>query len=331
MNDMTTTAPNGSAGSMAMVTIRQAQEVQAAMIVAKKFPRDENAATARILTACRRKSLAQCALYEYPRGGTKVTGPSIRLAEVMAQSWGNLDYGVIELEQRDGQSVAMAYAWDLETNMRRQLVFTVPHVRETKSGNKPLTDPRDIYELVANMGARRVRACILGVIPGDIQDLALQEIDKTLKGSSTRPLGDRVKEMVALFGVLGVTPEMIESKLGHNLTACTEQAVITLGKVYVSIRDGMSTAEDHFEVEGAPKPSGAKKGPKPAGKAKNTNPIFDQLEQQVFAATTAELVEAAGKAIAEADIADGSREYLESLLQQRETQNASEAAGAGES
>lgn len=58
-------------------------------------------------------------MYQYLRGGTKVTGPSIRLAEVLAQNWGNLSFGVKELEQRDGESIAMAYTWDLETNVTR--------------------------------------------------------------------------------------------------------------------------------------------------------------------------------------------------------------------
>lgn len=159
-----------------MAISRQAQEVQAAMVIAKKFPRDEVQSFNRIMRACQRKTLAEQAMYEYPRGGTKVTGPSIRLAEAMAQNWGNLDYGIIELEQKNGESQVMAYAWDLETNTRQTKIFSVPHIRSTKKGNVTLTDPRDIYELVANQGARRVRACILGVIPGDVIDSALGRI-----------------------------------------------------------------------------------------------------------------------------------------------------------
>ena len=60
-----------------MMISRQAQEVQAAMVIAKKFPRDEVESYNRIMQSCKRKSLAESAMYEYPRGGTKVTGPSI--------------------------------------------------------------------------------------------------------------------------------------------------------------------------------------------------------------------------------------------------------------
>ena len=95
-----------------MMISRQAQEVQAAMVVAKRFPRDEIEANNRILNACKRKSLAERAIYEYPRGGENVTGPSIRLAEVMAQNWGNLDFGITELEQKnDPQDQATLMTW----------------------------------------------------------------------------------------------------------------------------------------------------------------------------------------------------------------------------
>ena len=63
-------------------------------------------------------------MYEFPRGNEKITGPSIRLAEAIAQNWGNIDFGFMELEQRNGASQVMAYAWDLETNSRQTKLFT---------------------------------------------------------------------------------------------------------------------------------------------------------------------------------------------------------------
>src|SRR5690554_970112 len=126
---------------------RQMQEVKGMVFMAKQFPRDIDQSIQRILKACERKSLAEQAIYEYPRGGTKVSGPSIRLAEAIAQNWQNIDFGIVELEQQPGESSVMAYAWDLETNTRQTKIFTVPHVRATKKGNYRLTDPRDIYEM----------------------------------------------------------------------------------------------------------------------------------------------------------------------------------------
>ena len=99
--------PQRSSQTEMMVT-RQAQEVQVAMLAAKRFPRDQIVAYNNILKACQRKKLAENSMYEFPRGNEKITGPSIRLAEAIAQNWGNIDFGFMELEQRNGVSQVMA-------------------------------------------------------------------------------------------------------------------------------------------------------------------------------------------------------------------------------
>ena len=232
-----------------MMMSRQAQEVQGAIVMAKKFPRDEVESFNRIVRACQRKGLAENAMYEYPRGGTKVVGPSIRLAEAMAQNWGNIDFGIIELEQKNGESQVMAYAWDLETNTRQTKVFTVPHIRSTKKGNVPLTDPRDIYEMVANQGARRVRACILGVIPGDVQDAAIDQCNKTMSEGEKKPVIDLVRNMAAIFErEFSVPIEAIEKYIGCKSEAFSMNDLVRLKRVYKSLHDGMAKREDYFDL-----------------------------------------------------------------------------------
>lgn len=246
--DISTNVNTTSGAMVDVASSRAAQETQAAMTVAKRFPRDETAAIARIQQSCKRQLLAEQAIYTYPRGGTKVTGPSIRLAEAMAQAWGNLDFGVIELTQENGHSEVMAYCWDLETNTRQTKVFTVKHERHTKKGVTHLDDPRDVYETVANQGARRLRACILGVIPGDVQDLAVAECRKTLAGNNSEPLVDRVRKMIDKFGALSVTQEMLEKRLGYKVSACDEHDLVNLRSIYTSLKDGMSKREDWFDL-----------------------------------------------------------------------------------
>lgn len=230
----------------AMATTRQAQEVQAAMIVAKRFPRDERVSCDRILNACSRRSLAESAIYSYSRGGTEVSGPSIRLAECIAQNWGNIDFGYIELEQKNGESQVMAYAWDLETNTRQSKVFAVPHKRHTKNGAYALTDPRDIYEMVANQASRRVRSCILAVIPGDVIEAAVKQCDLTLKSAASGvPLEARINDMVQKFAEYEVTEEQLGAYVGKKVEAFNENDVIKLGKVYRSLKDGI-VGSDYF-------------------------------------------------------------------------------------
>lgn len=68
-------------------------------------------------------------------------------------------------KQSPGKSIVEAYAWDLETNTRRTTHFEVFHIRDTKQGPKILTEERDIYETIANQASRRMRGCILQLIP----------------------------------------------------------------------------------------------------------------------------------------------------------------------
>jgi hypothetical protein len=227
---------------------RAIQEVQAAMVIAKKFPRDQVAAYERIIEACRRPTLAEGALYAYPRGGQTITGPSIRLAEAIAQAWGNLQFGIRELSQSGGESEVEAFAWDIETNTRQVKVFQVPHKRVARGQVKALTDPRDIYEMVANQGARRLRACILGVIPGDVIEAAVRQCEKTMQGNSGKPLHDRIRDMVVYFKDLGVTQSMLEQRLGHKIDATIDVEIVNLKKIYQSLRDGMSKREDWFKT-----------------------------------------------------------------------------------
>lgn len=225
---------------------RAIQEVQAAMVIAKRFPRNTMAAMDRIIQACTRPTLAENAIYAYPRGGTMVTGPSIRLAEAIAQCWGNLQFGVRELSQQNGESTVEAFCWDIETNTRQIKEFQVKHQRKARGEIKNLNDPRDIYELVANQGARRLRACILGIIPGDVTDQAKRQIEITQKNNEGAP-DEQIKKLVEAFRSSGVTPEQIAKRLGHRLESTISAEVLSLKRIYVSLRDGMSKATDWFD------------------------------------------------------------------------------------
>lgn len=240
-NNLTTKSDVGAA-----LATRQAQEVQAAVVMAKRFPRDWVEVERKLIQSCKRPKLAEIAIYEYPRGGTKVTGPSIRLAEAAAQAMGNIDFGWTEIQRLEDESICMAYAWDIENNIRRTTTFSVPHYRDTKQGKKRLLDDRDIYEMCANQASRRMRGCILQVVPGDLVDLALSECEKTLQAN----LGT-VQEQAAKWGKLfekeyAVKPESIVKYLGSRPETWTQNDIFRLRKLYNALRDNMTTVEEAF-------------------------------------------------------------------------------------
>lgn len=232
---------------------RAKSEIEAALTIAAARPRDQKAALDRIVTTCQRMGVASNSQYQFARGGTSISGPNIRLLEVIAQNWGNIEWGFRELSRfpgtngQPGESVVEAMAWDLETNSRIRKQFTVSHSERTKRGLKTFTDPRDIYEWIANQAQRRVRTCLENIIPRDIQDAACEECDRTMKANLK--IGPAtISQLLERFAKVGVTKEMLEARIQRRIDTITPAQIIGLGKIFASLQDGMSRVEDWFSV-----------------------------------------------------------------------------------
>lgn len=247
-NNSLMTAPNQGSALVDVEQQRAISEVQGAIILAKKFPRDQIKALDRIITACQRPGLAEQALYSYSRGGTEITGPSIRIAETVAQNWGNIQFGIRELEQRGGESTIETFAWDMETNVRVTKTFQVKHERHTRKGSYKLEDPRDIYEITANQGARRLRAAILAIIPGDIIEAAVAQCEQTLRAKADTS-AEALKKLVTAFETFKVSKTQIEKRIQRRLDTITPAQLVNLRKIYNSLKDGMSSSADWFEPD----------------------------------------------------------------------------------
>ena len=234
-----------STQAMAVVA-REAQEMQAAVYMARQFPRDPGRCLQTIEGDCTRITLAEKACYEYPKGGQTVTGASIRLAEVLAQRWGNIDTGwKITDRSRHDETGCEAWCWDLETNTRKRITYVVTHVLDTKKGPKVLTESRDIYELIANQSSRRQRNCILAIIPGDVIEAAVNKCRSTIANAGD--IEKRRIEIVKMLGEFDVTPEAIEKRLGKKISAMSGTQYAQLRNIVTSLKDGVSKPSDWFE------------------------------------------------------------------------------------
>lgn len=234
----------------AAAVARAVQEIQAALVIALKNPRDEIRSKARILKACERQELAEAAEYEYSRGGTKITGPTVELLRAIANRWGNIRFGWKEVERREGESSIRCEAWDCQSNAQSFREFVVKHWRDTQSGGYMLKDERDIYEMLANQAARRVRACLEEVIDADLVQSAVDQCRKTLvQGAGKVPIKDQVVHMLNAFTEFGVTQADIEKRLGNKLDGVTPNQLASLRRIYKSLKDGVGKKEDYFKPE----------------------------------------------------------------------------------
>lgn len=230
---------------------KELSEIKGKMYLARQFPRDPEMSMQNVLRECQRKDLAEAAQYEFPRGDSVVRGPSIRLVEVLARHWGNIMSGITEVDVQDDTTTIKCFAWDLETNASDEKTFSVKHERSTKKGSYRLTDERDIYEMVANKGARRKRACLLAVMPGWYVDAALEECDKTLSDSlskSGESLEEIIEKTVNAFAGFGITPEQISAKLNKDIDKLSNNDIVKLRHLYSAIKDGFVKATDAFGI-----------------------------------------------------------------------------------
>lgn len=249
---------NAEAAQQAMIRredasiARAVQEIQAALVIGQRNPRDEISAQIQITKACQRKSLAELAEYEYSRGGTRITGPTIDLLRAIANRWGNLLYGWDEVSRENGYSRIRCWAWDTQHNARAERTMIVRHWRdrsESSGGGYELTDERDIYENNANQAARRVRACLEEIIDGDVIEKAIDTCRETMRKGEKVPLKDRAIAMLNAFGEFAVTKEQVEARLGNSLDAISENQLASLRRVYRSLKDGVGKREDYFKLE----------------------------------------------------------------------------------
>lgn len=231
---------------------RAQAEIQAAIVIAKRYPRQEEVAYTRLLKAATRPSFAEDCAYSFPRGDTQVTGPSVVLAREAARIWMNLRHGLAVLRDDSDTRLIRGWAWDLETNTYCEADddFSKEIQRYVGKGRERHLewvepDERDLRELTNRRGAILVRNCILQLIPRDIIDETIAAADKTLQGNA-RQDPDAWKKVVKTFDEINVPIGQLVAFVGHSIAECSPAELTRLRQIYKSIADGNSTWAEYI-------------------------------------------------------------------------------------
>ena len=241
--------------------------IQAAVIMARKFPRNEDQAFEALMRSCQRPRFAEVASYSFPRGGQQVSGASIKLAREAKRLWGNIRTG-LEItfdEQGDGTTRdpglrrIRGWAWDLQTNTYESFEdsFLKLHQRKVRGGDTQwvVPDERDLRELTFRRGAICVRNAILALMPPDLIDDARDIAAETIEAQAKEDPEGEKKRLIMGFSRLKVTPDMLEELIGHPLAQASPAEIANLRQVFVSIRDGNTRWPDHV-ANGEPAKNG---------------------------------------------------------------------------
>ncbi|AYO81605.1 hypothetical protein [Methylobacterium brachiatum] len=220
-------------------------EITAQVETARRYPRSVTRASKNINSlATLDDQAAQECIYALPRGGRPIRGPSIRLAEIVAQQWGNnrVATRVIEVDRREKVIVAEAVFHDLETNAA--VKATVRHRISDRQGRLLNDDMIVVTGNAASSIARR--NAILAGVPKGIWRRAYEAAEGVVKGD-VKTLAERRAGSIKAFGTWGVKPEQIFAALGVvGEDEITLEHIPTLIGMFQAIKNGEETVESLF-------------------------------------------------------------------------------------
>lgn len=250
-----------------MAMLREKASIDIQVSTAKAYPRDmKKALENSIFTVTMDVETASTCTYSVPRGGRAITGPSVHMAKILMQNWGNIrgETKVIEIGQRDITSQSVI--WDLENNAA--LKVEVKRSIMTKSGR--MSD--DMITVTGNAAnAIALRNAIFGIIPRAI-------VDKVYAASQQKIIGDaesfskRLKAVLAGFKKVYNKEEVdVLGLVGKTqMSQITSDDLVVLIGTAQALKDGDTTVDMVFKP--APKTAEEKKAELKANQSGNATP-----------------------------------------------------------
>jgi len=185
--------------------------------------------------------------YSLPRGGKPITGPTVHLAKILAQNWGNLRCEAKVVEIGSKQITSQAVAFDLENNLA--IKVEVKRSILDKTGKRFSEDMITVTGNAAN--AIALRNAILSVIPKAIVDKVYNEAKHTITGDlsdKTKLIAKRKKVMDGFIETYSLTEKDVLNAIGKAAVEhITQDDLVVLIGIGQAIKDGDTTVAEAFK------------------------------------------------------------------------------------
>lgn len=223
-------------------------EIDMQISTAKQYPRDLQQVLNKIATyATMDKETAEDCFYVLRREGANgqtsvIEGLSVRMAEIIASSWGNLRVQS-RIIGNDGRMItAQAICHDLETNLA-----VSKEVKRRITNKYGKTYSEDMQVVTGNAASSiAFRNAVLAVIPKAVTKRIINEVKKVALGQSI-DLEQSRQNVLAYFGKLGVTNEQIFHYLGiKTIEQIDKQMIFELRATRNAIEEGTTTVKETF-------------------------------------------------------------------------------------
>lgn len=226
-----------------MATAIAKAELDTRITTARAFPRRIQTVVESILSlATLNERTAETMMYALPRGNKPILGPSIRLAEIVSQCFGNCvsESRVVAIDRVNKIISAEGLFTDLQTNS------TVKASVERRISDKHGRLYSDDMIATTGNAARSIarRNAILAGVPKAIWEQAYEAAERCVAGDVTTVAASREKAIKA-FAVYGLKPEQVFKLIdvkGEQDIGISE--LLILRAMFSGIKNGESTVEE---------------------------------------------------------------------------------------
>lgn len=221
-------------------------EIDMQISTAKAFPRSiktflEKAESMATIS----ENVAASCTYALPRGGKTLDGKSVRLAEIVCASYGNIRAGA-RVIANDGKTItAQGICHDLETN--NSVTVEVKRRITDRNGR---TFNEDMQTVTGNAAcAIAYRNAVYKVVPSALTDEIWEKTKEVAKGTA-ETLPKRRDKAVKYFKDHGVTEKQILEVLSlKKIEDIDLDNLATLRGMVSAIQNGETTIKDLFETQ----------------------------------------------------------------------------------
>lgn len=221
-------------------------QIDVQISTAKAYPRSIKKSTESCIAIVTiDQETAKTCTYSVPRGGKAITGPSVHLAKILAQQWGNLriESKVVGIDATHVTSEAVCF--DLETNLAIKTQVKRSIVGRTGRFND------DMITVTGNAAnSIALRNAIYAIIPRPVVDKVYNAAKQTITGDisdKNKLLVARKKVVDGLRDTYSVTDEEILSAIGKAaVDHITGDDLVVLIGIGTAIKDGDTSVESAF-------------------------------------------------------------------------------------
>jgi hypothetical protein len=253
--------------------------------VAKQYPRQISDFKKRALElATSDENIAAACFYSMPRAGTRIEGPSVRLAEIVASSWGNLRAQARVIDTNDTHVIAEGVVWDLETNVAISIAV---QRRITNRNGERYGD--DMITVTGNAAcAIAFRNAVFKTIPSAYVNQIYVACRKVAIGDQTT-IAVKRKQWVDYAAKFGVPIERILESLGRGeVEDLTLDDLADIAGRLTAIKDNEIKTDEAFPVAASTDVDLPAEGRRKFGFQKKTNiqPAREMTAEEIKKATT---------------------------------------------